>query len=203
MLLGADVGSALVVQVLTDQPHLDRAGAADRRRRLFFRGRSRTQKQLGRVLFGMALIFISLAMIGEATVPLRDSPTLPAVVNYLRGDFLTAFLIGAAFTWLVHSSVASMLLIATLAAQGLDPGRARRFAGAWRQSWRGADPGRADPQQPRSQSRRIAIGHLALRGSGAVIVAAVLFRFAADCRSICSAHRRRGRWSTCICCSTS
>src|SRR5690606_31922766 len=39
----------------------------------------------------------------------------------LRGDFVTAFLIGAAFTWLVHSSVASILLVATFAAQGLLP----------------------------------------------------------------------------------
>ena len=36
-----------------------------------------------------------------ATAPLRDAVGLPAVVGYLRGDFLSAFLIGAAFTWLV------------------------------------------------------------------------------------------------------
>ena len=102
MLLGADVGSAAVVQVLTINltwiaPVLLIAGGA-----LFFKGQSRNQKQMGRVLIGVALIFISLSMISDATVPLRDNPMLPAVVSYLRGDFVTAFLIGAAFTWLVH-----------------------------------------------------------------------------------------------------
>src|SRR6185437_14556488 len=121
MLLGADVGSALVVQVLSINlnwiaPLLLIAGGG-----LFFKGQSRNQKQMGRVLIGIALIFISLAMIGTATLPLRDSPELPVVVNYLRGDFLTAFLIGAAFTWLVTSSVASVLLIVTLAGQGIIP----------------------------------------------------------------------------------
>ena len=173
MLLGADVGSAAVVQILTINlswaaPVLLIAGGA-----MFFRGTGRTQKQLGRVLIGIALIFIALGMIGEATVPLRDSPTLPAVVNYLRGDFVTAFLIGAAFTWLVHSSVASVLLIVTLAAQGLIPlelgislmlganlGGALIPVGLTRGSFVAA--------------RRIAIGHLLMRGGGALVAALAL-----------------------------
>jgi len=175
MLLGADVGSAAVVQILAINltwiaPALLIAGGA-----LFFKGLSRTTKQMGRVLIGIALIFIALGMIGEATAPLRDSPVLPAVVNYLRGDFVTAFLIGAAFTWLVHSSVASVLLIVTLAAQGLIPaelgvslmlganlGGALIPVGLTRTSFVAA--------------KRIAIGHLALRGSGA-LVAALILRF--------------------------
>src|SRR5690606_22898697 len=72
-------------------------------------------------LIGIGLILISLQMIGEATAPLRDNPLLPGIVTYLRGDFVTAFLIGAAFTWLVHSSVAAVLLVATFTAQGLVP----------------------------------------------------------------------------------
>ncbi len=69
-------------------------------------------------MIGIALILISLQMIGDATMPLREAQVLPQIVGYLSGDVLTAFLIGAAFTWLVHSSVASILLVATFAAQG-------------------------------------------------------------------------------------
>lgn len=47
---------------------------------LFFKGWNRGVKKGGRVLIGIA----------------RRS-FLPEVVGYLRGDFLTAFLIGAAF----------------------------------------------------------------------------------------------------------
>jgi phosphate:Na+ symporter len=175
MLLGADVGSALVVQILTINltwipPLLLIAGGA-----LFFRGRSRNQKQLGRVLIGIALIFISLTMIGEATQPLRDNPELPSVVAYLRGDFITAFLIGAAFTWLVHSSVASVLLVATLAAQGLIP------AELGLSLMLGANLGGALipiglTRSSFVEAKRIAIGHFALRGSGAIL-AALIVRF--------------------------
>jgi phosphate:Na+ symporter len=175
MLLGADVGSALVVQVLSINltwiaPVLLLGGGA-----LFFKGQSRTQKQLGRILIGIALIFISLAMIGDATAPLRSSAELPGVVNYLRGDFVSAFLIGAAFAWLATSSVAAVLLIVTLASQGLVPaelavslmlgvnfGAALIPVGLTRSSFPAA--------------RRIAIGHFALRGSGALLMA-LLVRF--------------------------
>ena len=40
---------------------------------------------------------------------------------YLAGDPVTAFLVAAVFAWLVHSSVAAVLLFTTLAAQGLMP----------------------------------------------------------------------------------
>ena len=42
-------------------------------------------------------------------------------MQYLSQDLLTAFLIGAVFTWVVHSSVASVLLFVTLAAQSILP----------------------------------------------------------------------------------
>jgi phosphate:Na+ symporter len=88
---------------------------------LFFKGINREWRQGGRILIGVALILLSLSMIAEATEPLRGAEGLPAITGYLHGDFLTAFLIGAAFTWLVHSSVASILLVATFAAQGIVP----------------------------------------------------------------------------------
>jgi len=173
MLLGADVGSALVVQVLTINltwiaPVLLLAGGG-----LFFKGTNRHLKQLGRILIGVALIFIALGMIGEATAPLRTSAELPAVVGYLRGDFLTAFLIGAAFTWLVHSSVAAVLLVVTLATQGLIPAElaVSLVLGA---NLGGALIPVGLTRTASLPARQIAIGHLLLRGSGAVAMAAVV-----------------------------
>jgi phosphate:Na+ symporter len=168
LMLGADLGSALVVQILSIDlnwliPVLLLAGGG-----LFFKGKGRGQKQLGRILIGIALILVSLQMIGEATAPLREGDMLPAVVAYLRGDYVTAFLIGAAFTWLVHSSVASILLTATFAAQGLVPielavslmlganlGGGLIAVGLTRQSF--------------VEARRIAWGNLGFRGIGAVL----------------------------------
>jgi len=173
LMLGADFGSALVVQILSFDlsllvPVLLLAGGL-----MFFKGPTRDTRQAGRVLIGISLILISLQMIGQATEPLRDSAMLPTVVGYLRGDFITAFLIGAAFTWLVHSSVASILLIATFAAQGLVPaelgvslllganlGGGLIAVGLTRASF--------------VEARRIAWGNLTFRGTAALVV---LFTF--------------------------
>ena len=120
-LLGADLGSALVVQILSFDldwliPILLLSGGT-----LFLKGMRREVRQLGRILVGVALVLVSLGMIAEATEPLRHSRALPAAIGYLSEDVVSAFLLGALFTWLVHSSVASVLLVATMAAQGLVP----------------------------------------------------------------------------------
>lgn len=168
LMLGADFGSSLVVQILSIDlqwlmPLLMIAGGA-----LFFKGRTREFKQSGRVLIGVALILVSLRMIGDATAPLRGAGFLPQVVTYLRGDFITAFLLGAAFTWLVHSSVASILLVAAFATQGLVPlelavsimfganlGGGLIAAGLTRDS--------------SVEARRITWGNLLFRGTGAFV----------------------------------
>lgn len=121
LMLGADLGSAAVVQILSFDlralvPVLLLGGAI-----LFFRGARRSYRQTGRILMGVALILISLQMISEATIPLRESEVLPWVMSYLEGDFITAFLLGAVFTWLIHSSIASILLVMTFAVQGILP----------------------------------------------------------------------------------
>lgn len=121
MLLGADLGSALVVQILGVMPQwimpaLIIGGAA-----LFHRGRSQAATQMGRSLIGIALILVSLQLIGQATAPLREASGLPQIIAYLAADPITALLLGAIFTWIVHSSVASVLLVAAFAAQGLIP----------------------------------------------------------------------------------
>lgn len=121
ILLGADIGSALVAKVLLVrlsflEPALLLLGVG-----LFLKGGSHRIRQTGRILIGLALIFLSLDMIRTATAPLLDSPSAAAVMQYLARDLLTAFVIGAIFAWVVHSSVAAVLLFVTLVAQGLLP----------------------------------------------------------------------------------
>ena len=120
-LLGADLGSALVVQILSFDlswmiPVLLFAGAT-----LFLKFEGRAVRQTGRILLGIAFILLALKMIGEATEPLRDSALLPQAIAYLRSDPVTAFGLAALFAWLIHSSVAAILLLATFANLGLLP----------------------------------------------------------------------------------
>ena len=121
ILLGADLGSALVVQVLSFDlswlvPVLIVVGGT-----MFLKFEARSIKQTGRILMGIGFVLISLRMIGEATAPMRQSEFLPVAISYLSDDYVTAFAVAALFTWLIHSSVAAILLFVTLAAQGVLP----------------------------------------------------------------------------------
>ena len=119
--LGADLGSALVVQILSFDlswlaPVCLIIGGV-----LFFRGIKRNIKQTGRILIGVALVLISLKLLAEATSPLRQNEIVPLIVNYLKSDPLTTFVFGAVFTWLIHSSIASLLLIVAFVTQSILP----------------------------------------------------------------------------------
>lgn len=121
ILLGADLGSALVVQILSFDlswaiPLLMLAGAT-----MFLKFERREIRQGGRILLGIAFILLSLTMIGQSTEPLRESAVLPQIMGYLRGDPVTALALAALLTWLVHSSVAAILLFAAFAGQGVLP----------------------------------------------------------------------------------
>ncbi|MEW9808002.1 Na/Pi cotransporter family protein [Mesorhizobium marinum] len=119
LLLGADLGSAIVVRVLSFDlnwliPVCLLAGGI-----LFLKTRGQKTRETGRMVLGIGFVLMSLQLIATATGPLRDGGMLPTVARYLAEDYVSAFLLGAAFTWLIHSSVASVLMFATFASQGL------------------------------------------------------------------------------------
>ncbi|MBD0414618.1 Na/Pi cotransporter family protein [Oryzicola mucosus] len=118
---GAEIGSALVVKLLTFDlsllvPLCLTAGTV-----MFMATERRDWRQFGRILIGIGLLLLSLEMIGQASEPLRDSQLMPMIVNYFAGDPVTAYLLAALVTWLFHSSIAAVLLMATLAGRGFIP----------------------------------------------------------------------------------
>lgn len=120
-LLGADLGSALVVKLLSFDlseliPGLMLAGAT-----LFLKFESRQARQIGRITLGIAFILLSLQLVGQATAPLRQSEVLPQIAGYLAGDPLTALAVSALIAWGLHSSVATLILFASFAANGVLP----------------------------------------------------------------------------------
>jgi len=115
---GAEVGSAVLVRVLSFDltllsPLCLIAGTA-----AFLMTERRDWRQVGRVLVGIGLLILSLELMAQASVPLRDSTLLPVLAGYLQSDPVTAYLIMALLTYLLHSSIAAVLLLATLAGQG-------------------------------------------------------------------------------------
>lgn len=114
MTLGADLGSALLIQVLSFPldwlvPLLLATGGLT-----FIRSTGRNAKQAGRIILGIAFILISLRFLRETMDPIRDSAFLPAIAGYLAQDYLTAFIVGGALALVMHSSLAVVLMCVTL-----------------------------------------------------------------------------------------
>jgi phosphate:Na+ symporter len=119
VMLGADIGSTLVVQVMSFNvagfvPVLLITGVF-----LYMATSSQRAQQLGRIVIGLALMILSLGMIVAASKTMRESDVLVFVFARLAGDPILAVVVGAACAWLAHSSVAMVLLIASLAAVGI------------------------------------------------------------------------------------
>lgn len=118
---GAEIGSALVIKILTFDltllvPLCLVAGTT-----MFLATDRRSWQQTGRILVGIGLLVLSLEMVGQASEPLRESKLLPVIVDYFAGDPVTAYLLAAVVTWLFHSSIAAVLLIVALAGRGFVP----------------------------------------------------------------------------------
>ena len=121
VVLGGDLGSALVIQILSFKmdwlmPMLLAIGGW-----LFVTTEHKKGRQLGRILMGVAFILISLQFLRDAMDPVRESSFLPATADYLAGDFITAFIIGAALAFVLHSSLAAILMCVTLVQIGAIP----------------------------------------------------------------------------------
>ena len=173
ILLGADLGSAVISQLLLLKPALLAPLLIVAGVTLFLRSERSEYRQAGRILVGLALIFISLDMIGRTSGPIAASEGARAVLAYLDRDLLTAFLVGAALAWAFHSSVAAVLLFVTLAAQAALP------ASAAAAMVLGANLGGACIAYTLTlaapmAARRVVISNLALRGGGAALAVAAL-----------------------------
>lgn len=176
-LLGADLGSAVVALVLRLDlsllmPVLLLVGLILYRRATGGQGTARG-KEIAKILLGVGLILLSLRLIGNAAAPLRDSALLPAALGFLANDWLSAFLLAALFTLLLHSSIAAVLVLAAMAQQGFMPSALILplvlgvNAGAAIIPWylmRGQDV----------LARQVPLANLVLRGGGAVLGLIVL-----------------------------
>ena len=116
VMLGADVGTALMVAVHSADlswvsPLLIFVGVVT-----FISRQNSTAGRVGRVLIGLGLITLALQLIVGATRPLVEAPAVRALLEALPQEVLLDIVVGAALTVLAYSSLAIVLLTATLAA---------------------------------------------------------------------------------------
>ena len=168
IVLGGDLGSALIIQLLSFRldwlvPVLLAVGGY-----LFVKTEAKKARQMGRILMGIAFILISLRFLREAMDPIRESAFLPAIAEYLARDYITAFLVGTALAFVMHSSVAAILMCVTLVqieaipfAAGLSLMLGANCGSAFIPVWLS--------RTMAPSGRRIPLANLALRGTWSVI----------------------------------
>jgi phosphate:Na+ symporter len=116
VMLGANVGTALVAQMLSFNvavvaPPLVLCGV------LAFRWSSGGRvRNLGRATIGLGLMLMALAGLQATLGPVENTPLLHSFLESLAADPLLAVLLAAIITWGCHSSVVMVLLVGSLAA---------------------------------------------------------------------------------------
>ena len=115
IMLGANVGTTLIVQILSFNisaaaPVLFTLGL------VAFRSGARSRiKDIGRVSIGLGLMLLALHILLDTLAPAENAPGVRVFMNAITGDPVLCIIIGALVTWVVHSSVASVLLVMSLA----------------------------------------------------------------------------------------
>ncbi len=171
--LGADLGSAIVTQILLVRaawlvPTLLLVGVT-----LFLKGGKSKTRQMGRIVIGLALVLVSLDMIRAATDPIRDSAAIAPLAGYLAHDLFSAFVVGALLAWAMHSSVAAVLMFVTFVAQGLLPVEAA-MAMVLGANLGGSFIPFTLTLGAKASARIIVVGNLLLRGGGALLALLLL-----------------------------
>jgi phosphate:Na+ symporter len=121
VMLGANVGTTLIVQVLSFDvsrvaPVLILAGLILFRRETAFRSRD-----LGRVAIGLGLMLMALHEILVLVTPYEDVPSLRLLMGAIATEPMIDVVLAAVLTWAAHSSVAVVLLVMSFAAKGVIP----------------------------------------------------------------------------------
>jgi phosphate:Na+ symporter len=115
IMLGANVGTTLIVQVLSFNvsavaPVLFLVGV------ITFKRSSQTRtRDLGRVAIGVGIMVLSLHILLDTLAPAENAPAVRALLGAMTDDPLLCLLIAAALTWAAHSSVTVVLLVMSLA----------------------------------------------------------------------------------------
>ena len=119
IMLGADVGTSLVVQLFSFDLSWLSPLAIGGGVILHLSRKATRAGQVGRVLIGVGLIILALQMILQATRPLTQAQGLMVIFGTLTGDPMLDLLVGALFSVLAWSSLAVVLLTAAFVANGL------------------------------------------------------------------------------------
>jgi len=115
VMLGANIGTTLIVQVLSFNvsaaaPALFVIGLV-----AFNRGRRTWVRDVGRVVIGLGLMLLALHILLDSLTPAENAPDVRALLAAITGEPVLCVALAALLTWAAHSSAAVVLFILSLA----------------------------------------------------------------------------------------
>ena len=119
LLLGADVGTTLVALILSFDlsalsPLLVAIGVF-----MELRANDKRQQGIGEALMGLGLMLLALGLLRQQAIPLQGSELFSDMLQSLIAEPWLAILFAALLTFLLHSSLVMVLLLAGLAGAGV------------------------------------------------------------------------------------
>jgi phosphate:Na+ symporter len=120
VMLGANVGTTLIVQVLSFDvsaiaPALVLIGF------LMFQRSTARVRDLGRVFIGLGLVLMALHQFITLLTPYETAPALRSILGAISTQPVLYVILAAGLTWAAHSSVAVVLLIMSFATKEIVP----------------------------------------------------------------------------------
>ena len=117
VMLGADIGTSLMAVVFSFDlswlsPLFIFVGVT-----LFISRQGTQVGDVGRVLIGLGLMLLALQLVSQSTAVLTRNPAVQLMLESLTSDRMLEILVGATLSVLAYSSLAVVLLTATLALQ--------------------------------------------------------------------------------------
>jgi phosphate:Na+ symporter len=176
VMLGANVGTTLIVQLLSFNvaevaPALILLGVV-----LFRRGTAARTRDLGRVAIGLGLMLMALHSLVVLVTPYEDVPSLRVILGAIATEPVLDVLVAAALTWAAHSSVAVVLLVMSFAAKGAVPPEAAFALVLGANLGTAINPILEGVSGDDPVARRLPLGNLLNRALGCVVALALLHR---------------------------
>ena len=173
VMLGANVGTTLIVQILSFDvaeiaPALILIGV------LMFRRASAAPRDFGRVLIGLGLMLMALQQFIGLLTPYEDVPSLRLLLGAIATQPVLDVILAAGLTWAAHSSVAVVLLIMSFAAKGTVPPDAAFALVLGANIGTAINPVLEGATGDDPAARRVPIGNLINRVLGVAVALAVL-----------------------------
>ena len=174
VMLGANVGTTLIVQVLSFDvaafaPGLILFGVV-----MFRRDSSTRMHDLGRVFIGLGLILMALHQMLTLMAPIEDAPGLKVLLGAVSTLPIIDVLLGIIVTWAFHSSVAVVLLIMSLATNGIIPPEAAIAFVIGANIGTAVNPVLEGTTNDDPASKRLPIGNLLNRILGGIVALALI-----------------------------